>query len=753
MDAGRDACFGRPPLMPGRLQQLFSELKRRRVLRALLGWGIVSFAVLQVVEPVLHALHLPDGVLTGVVAVLALGFPATVVLSWFFDLSSAGVSRTADVPGSGGPGTGIRAPRLTPLFAGLVAAGAILGAGLAWFTLRPAAPPVDADGRVSVAVADFANQTGEPALDALSGLLITSLEQSRKLKVLTRGRMFDLLRQAGREKVERIDESAAREVGQKAGVRALLLASIQKIGGSYVVELRAVDPGKDHYLFTLREQAGAQAELLPLIDRISERTRLALREGEREVQGSDIRVAEAITPNLDAYRHYFLGKDREARIDPLGAAREYRRALEIDPSFVMAAYELAFQSLYGGGRDVATIGKAARGASRLPPREAGLVRALDDIIAGRFGEGRPGVEALAARYPDDREVAYVAAEFFSWGGDTASAIPHQERGLRLAPDNEVVRIQYLLSLQGEGRGSEGVALAEANVRARPGPAARWTLGIARLLVGDRKGGLDALRDVAPDDAMLFAIRAQAIAADGRVPEALASLPLDPLVAEYARSWILSYAGRLREASEALDRAARLPEADPGRVRQFQASLLASARDHQGARSVLASGSGFAEDLWTAGELGDGRGLARFGGLGPTSDGSHFASAMQARAGGDEAEALHILRGLDRPAGSCLPWFRGSIAAERGHHEEAIEALGRLEGVVLLFSDAPQHPWFQARGRIIRARSLESLGRREEARALVDRQLAQWKDADPDLPLLAEAKALRARLASAAPSAR
>ena len=45
-----------------------------------------------------------------------------------------------------------------------------------------------------VAVADFDNQTGDEGLDGLSGMLITSLEQSRKLSVLTRSRMFDLLR-------------------------------------------------------------------------------------------------------------------------------------------------------------------------------------------------------------------------------------------------------------------------------------------------------------------------------------------------------------------------------------------------------------------------------------------------------------------------------------------------------------------------------------------------------------------------------
>ena len=59
-------------------------------------------------------------------------------------------------------------------------------------------------GRPTVAVADFANETGDPELDSVSGLLITSLEQGSQLRVLTRGRMLDVLMQLGKK--ERSDE-------------------------------------------------------------------------------------------------------------------------------------------------------------------------------------------------------------------------------------------------------------------------------------------------------------------------------------------------------------------------------------------------------------------------------------------------------------------------------------------------------------------------------------------------------------------
>jgi hypothetical protein len=64
------------------------------VIRALVGWGIVVFAVLQVYEPVMHGLHLPEWTLTLVILLLTAGFPVTVALAWVFDIGPAGIERT-----------------------------------------------------------------------------------------------------------------------------------------------------------------------------------------------------------------------------------------------------------------------------------------------------------------------------------------------------------------------------------------------------------------------------------------------------------------------------------------------------------------------------------------------------------------------------------------------------------------------------------------------------------------------------------
>src|SRR5712692_5241015 len=122
----------------GRFQQFISELRRRRVIRVLLGWGVFSFAVLQIYEPVMHGLHLPDWTLSVVVLALALGFPATVVLAWIFDMKASGIERTRPaVEEDQGSSTSSR-PRSTRLALLLLGLGAAASApGLVYFFVWP----------------------------------------------------------------------------------------------------------------------------------------------------------------------------------------------------------------------------------------------------------------------------------------------------------------------------------------------------------------------------------------------------------------------------------------------------------------------------------------------------------------------------------------------------------------------------------------------------------------------------------------
>src|SRR5213082_3202638 len=75
------------------MDALIAEMKRRRVFRALIAWAVASFAVLQIIEPIMHGLHWPESVLSYVVAALAAGFPVVVALAWIFDVNAGRIER------------------------------------------------------------------------------------------------------------------------------------------------------------------------------------------------------------------------------------------------------------------------------------------------------------------------------------------------------------------------------------------------------------------------------------------------------------------------------------------------------------------------------------------------------------------------------------------------------------------------------------------------------------------------------------
>ena len=127
----------------------------------------------------------------------------------------------------------------------ILAAGLAIGLIITVFALRTApeqgivVEPVFYTGeRIPIAIADFKNNTGDATLDGLSGLLITSLEQSNYLTVLTRSRMYDLLKQIGKSDVGLVDEKIGREICHRADINSLVLTSIRPFGELYSIDLK-----------------------------------------------------------------------------------------------------------------------------------------------------------------------------------------------------------------------------------------------------------------------------------------------------------------------------------------------------------------------------------------------------------------------------------------------------------------------------------------------------------------------------------
>ena len=341
---------------------------------------------------------------------------------------AAPVAVTAEMPGAA------RKKKGRPLtLAGIILAFALLGA-LGYFLFTEQS---ETGERIPIAVADIINQTKEEELDGLSGMLITSLEQSRRLAVLTRSRMFDILKQMGKTDVDRIDEALGREICGRANVNALVLASIRKFDQLYTLDLKILDPLRNEYLFTAKEEGEGKASIPSMIDRLSDKTRIGLKEKVAEIQAAKRKVAEVTTTNLEAYQHYFLGEQLINKLQFMDAAKEFQNAVALDTTFALAYYRLAYALAWyaNPGADEA-IQKAMLLIDKVPEKERYLIRGEHAIIQKDLQKGLSIFNELLRLYPNEKEALYLMGDYSYHQQDYPTAITHLEKVLVMDPTFE-----------------------------------------------------------------------------------------------------------------------------------------------------------------------------------------------------------------------------------------------------------------------------------------------------------------------------
>jgi adenylate cyclase len=324
----------------------------------------------------------------------------------------------------------------------ILAAGLAIGLLITVFALRTTEEPeltverVFYTGeRIPVAIADFENNTGDATLDGLSGLLITSLEQSNYLTVLTRSRMYDLLKQIGKAEVESVDEQIGREICHRANINALVLTSIRQFGELYSVDLKILDIEKDEYLFSTNVQAEGKKNIPGLIDEISKQTRISLAEKAEEIEKSQRDIASITTKNLEAYKFYNLGVKEISNDQWDDGIKHFEKAIEIDSTFALAYYQLAFsyQWNFNVPKTQFYIKKAVNYIESVPDKERLYIRAQS--IIDRVSRLNIYKEIIQ-KYPNEKLAYYEYGDILYHSGESLKAIPYFMKSNVLDPTFE-----------------------------------------------------------------------------------------------------------------------------------------------------------------------------------------------------------------------------------------------------------------------------------------------------------------------------
>src|SRR5438045_3060796 len=300
----------------------FEELKRRRVFRTLIGYGIVAFAILQIIEPVMHGLSLPDWVLSATVVVLGIGFPLALALAWALDVRGGRIERTAPAPSG----------RLLLI---LVAIGIAIGApGVGWYFWKTHRPAASRSELASIAVLPFADLS--PAkdqdwmCDGIAEEIIDALCTVSGLRGASRSASFQF----------KGKPADVRVMTHALGVGALLEGSVRKVDDHLRVSARLVS--SDGYeLWSDRFDRRVQ-DAFPIQEEIAKSVVSAVRL--RIAADESSRLRRTGTANPQAYEMYLRGRQyfRSLGMENVELARQmFKRAITLDGRFAQAHAGLA----------------------------------------------------------------------------------------------------------------------------------------------------------------------------------------------------------------------------------------------------------------------------------------------------------------------------------------------------------------------------------------------------------------------------
>jgi tetratricopeptide (TPR) repeat protein/predicted Ser/Thr protein kinase len=690
-----------------------------------------------------------------------------------------------------------RSPVLWVAIAGMV----LLGLALGWFLFRqPPAPGLSESGRPAVAVLYFESHGGGDDEEirwlsrGLPNMLLTDLAQTPGLDVVSSQRIHEILQDVGQADVETIDKSLVADIARRAGAGAVVVGSIFKLGEEIRIDVQVEDVGTGR---VLSAESVRGKDVFPLVDQLSDRIRTSLDIAD---QPSDRPIADVTTDSLEAFHLYSEGLVARTNVRWVDARRSFEQAVEIDPWFAMAYFELSIvtRRLGQSGDANRALEKALQHLDRLPDRQVLLVQAVHAWeVRGDADEAVRMLEALVSLYPDEEEAHNHLADLYRDLGRFDKALTAAEQGVKALPNSGLLRNTLGYQLIWTGRYMDAIREFQQYAELNPNEAnPHDSLAEAYLISGQPDRALEEYAKTLELDPSFYHShqgRAWAFGMSGQFDEALveqakvrdAMLREDapPTDVLFVNALTLSRVGRYAEAKnnvrEGLELTQRLDDLENRANFELLSAALAIERgDFAGARErirsaqrIIAEYKGDPRFLTLVAHLVGGAAEARSGNLEEArihldsqaelyssesvwenwfyhalageialAEGDLDAAELAYQAGEPEKKMWFSMGRATRSAiTNSLPFRDGSARVKR--------AQGDLAGAIQIYSQLNQSgldsKWtsmMEPRYLLEMARLLDETGDREGARAEYKRFLELWKDADEGLLELEEARA-------------
>ncbi len=507
-----------------------------------------------------------------------------------------------------------------------------------------------------------------------------------------------------------------------SGIKALLVGSIDKIGNDFLLSMQVINAANGEVLTEDHRQASGKEQVLHLVDQAGSELRKGLGESLPSMQKFDKKLPEATTQSLEALRAFALGDERHHSGYDIEAIGFYQRALELDPDFALAWARLA--SVYGNLGDQADSEDAARHAYLLKDGVSERERLYILAKSSDLTKKRTALELYRSTYPRDPTPYINLSQFDS----DEQAEKDLLEALRLDPGAVVAYGDLALIYAVRGKTAKAMATCHEGL-VRVSGSSQLASQCYEVALGAQdqvslKEIAATLNTSAEGRMFLAEMERDRAFAQGQVQRsrALNERLLDALQDNHLPSLVLS---------------SQLPYIRLQLAAGYKVPVSEQLRAYPGlaARSLPA--------LLASAEAGEPQATAQMMSLRDSKDpfGSYVNALLAFRRGQlPRAQALFgNTKGLRDP---FVLWYRGSISLRGRQSDQATADFAKLlDGAK---PTAPLYPW-AAFAHIGLARCLAEERRGLEARTEYEKAFAVWKDADPDIPLLQQAKAEYARL--------
>ena len=605
----------------------------------------------------------------------------------------------------------------------------------------------------TIVLADFANTTGDTVFDdTLKQALAVDLGQSPFLNILSESKVSQTLRQMTRSPNERLTQELAPEVCQRAGSKAYLAGSIAALGNDYVIGLQALNCTSGDVLAREQVTATGKEQVLPSLGQAASKLRSELGESLATVQKFDVPLAQATTSSLEALKAFSLGQKTSREKGDAEAIPFNKRAIELDRNFAVAYTNLGtyYNNLNQPSVAADYFKKAFDLRDRVTEREKFAITAnYYSLVTGEMEKANQTYELWIQAYPRDFTAYGSLSANEMILGQYEKAATETRESLRLEPNNVVPYVNLGQIYTALNRFDEAKTTTdEALGRKLEDVQLHLNLyGIAFFQgsVAGMKQQADWVVGKPGAEDWMLSLESDTEAWSGRLGKAR---ELSRLAVESARRNDAKETAALWQANAAI-REALFGNADVARQNAGAAVVLAPGSHDAEAQAAL--GYALAGDAAHAQSLADDLGK-RF----PldTVEQSVWLPTIHAQMEIDhkdaarsiellQAAAPYELGQLGTAADSCMypAYVRGTayLAAHQGS-----DAVAEFQKIL----DHRGLLWNCATGALAHlqiGRAYAIQGDSAKARAAYQDFLALWKDADPDIPVLKEAKAEYAKL--------